>query len=139
MAGDLPGINDDRGQTIQGISDVSFASRVPVSIGADPTTHELLVKASISGGTATSIASFQASVTTAGTRVQLASNACISLTIKAKPTNTGYIYVGDSSVSSSTGFILSASDSISYDVDNTDLIYIDSSVNGEGVSVTYAN
>jgi len=86
---------------------------------------------------ATQFASFQTSVTTAGTQVQLASHACRSATVKAKSTNTGLIYVGDLNVDSTTGFILSAGDSLSVDVNNTNLIWIDSSVNGEGVSVAY--
>jgi len=97
------------------------------------------------GASSTSISSrsslgvSQTNVTTAGTRVQLASNACSSVTVKAKSTNTGLIYVGGSSVSSSNGFILSAGDSISIDITNTNLLYIDSSVNGEGVSFIFLN
>jgi hypothetical protein len=61
------------------------------------------------------------------------------MTVKALSTNTGLIYVGDATVTSANGFVLSASESVSMDVENTSLVYVDSSVNAEGVSVIYAN
>ena len=78
----------------------------------------------------------QKSVTTAGTRVQLSSVSYLihSITIKAKSGNTGSIYVGASDVISTNGFILAAGEGISLDVDNLNDIWLDSSVNGEGVS-----
>lgn len=81
----------------------------------------------------------QTAVTTAGTAVQLANNPCLSVTIKAKSTNTGLIYSGISSVSSSNGFILSAGESATYTISNTNKLYINSSVNGEGVSYFWIN
>lgn len=84
----------------------------------------------------TAIYNGQTSVTTAGTGVALASSQAIlsGVTIKAKSTNTGFIYVGNSSVSSSNGFRLSAGDTIFVEVANLSTVYIDSSVSGEGVS-----
>lgn len=80
----------------------------------------------------------QQTVTTAGTRVQLASSTpTTTITIRAKSTNTGKIYVGTVTVTSSNGFILSASETVSIDLDNLSKVYIDSSVNGEGVSYIY--
>jgi hypothetical protein len=77
-------------------------------------------------------------VTTAGTEVALASSTSIkSVTVKALSTNTGFIYVGSSSVSSANGFELSSSETVSIDIDNLSKVYIDSSVNGEGVSYIY--
>lgn len=77
----------------------------------------------------------QTNVTTAGTRVALGSSQAVkSVVIKAKTTNTGLIYVGGSTVTSSNGFILSAGDTVSIDIANIATISIDSSVNGEGVS-----
>lgn len=86
-----------------------------------------------------SMGSFLTTVTTAGTRVQLATNTCKSLTIKAKSTNTGLIYVGNVAVASTNGFQLLAGESVSLDISNTNLVYIDSSVNGEGISTIFAN
>ena len=75
-----------------------------------------------------------ASVTTAGTRVQLPSLVCSKVTIIAKRLNTGYIYVGKNTVSSTVyGAELAALDSIDLEVSNLNEIWIDSSVSGEGI------
>lgn len=79
-------------------------------------------------------------VTTAGTRVALASSQAVkSVVIKALQTNTGYIYVGDSSVASTNGFQLLAGDTVSLDIANLSTVNIDSSVNGEGVTYIGSN
>lgn len=77
-------------------------------------------------------------VTTAGTRVALASTTAIkSVTVRAKSVNTGLIYVGSSIVASSNGFQLSSGETVSIDIDNLSKVYIDSAVNEEGVSFIY--
>jgi hypothetical protein len=75
-------------------------------------------------------------VTTAGTRVVLASTQAIvsGVTIKARASNTGTIYVGSSAVSSSNGYSLAASESVFLEIANITTVNIDSSVNGEGVT-----
>jgi len=74
-------------------------------------------------------------VTLAGTRQQLDDKACREVTIIAKRGNTGYIYVGKSNVSSTVyGVELSELDSVTLEVSNTNEIYIDASVSGEGIS-----
>ena len=74
-------------------------------------------------------------VATAGTRVTLASSQAVrSVTIKALAANTGIIYVGNSSVSSTTGFQLYAGDTVTLDIANLNTVNLDSSVNGEGVT-----
>lgn len=79
-------------------------------------------------------------ITTAGTEENLSSSLSVkSVTIKALSTNTGMIYVGNSSVSSSNGFQLSAKDSVSLDISNLSTINLDSSVNGEGVSYMWSS
>lgn len=87
----------------------------------------------------------QKTVTTAGTKEVLAIHTHVrSVTIKALGTNGGNVYVGDSAVSSTTGDVLAAGDSIVYKVDNPKEEYIslgdiclDVDNNGEGVSYTY--
>jgi len=89
-------------------------------------------------------------VTTAGTRVTLVASSLpvIAAEVQAKVTNTGSIYLGGSDVSSTNGrvltagqtFLISGLDSPSEKSKNViDLVafYIDSSVSGEGVIVTY--
>lgn len=75
------------------------------------------------------------SVTTAGTRVQLDNIPCKEVTIIARKGNTGSIFVGGIDVSSTVfGVELDADQSFTFSISNSNLIYIDSSVNGEGVS-----
>lgn len=73
-------------------------------------------------------------VTMAGTRVQLPNHACLSVLIKALYANAGNIYVGGSDVSSSKGTELAPGDWVELAVSNTNLVYIDSAKNGDGVS-----
>ena len=81
-------------------------------------------------------------VTTAGSHVELASStACKKVDIQAQTDNTGIIAVGfdnvDATVATGTGIILNAGDIYSLEINNLNLIYIDSTENGEGVRYTY--
>ncbi len=89
-------------------------------------------------------------VTTAGTRVTLvaANTFTASVVIQAKCANTGYIYLGDATVSSTNGIRLAACEKIGLTFDPVqgtnnpiDLLkwYIDSSVNSEGVNLLYTS
>jgi len=80
----------------------------------------------------------QKNVATAGTEVALGDQMINGpLMVKAKPANTGYIYLGnygDNTVSSTTGLILAAGDAVIFDwVGSLSALLVDSSVNGEGV------
>lgn len=75
------------------------------------------------------------SVVTSGTAVPLStSTKCSSVTIKANPENTGDIHVGNSL---SQNFRLAASEFVSLDVSNLSDVYLDSDIDGEGVSFIY--
>lgn len=81
-------------------------------------------------------------VTTAGTAVAIASSTtCKWVAITAETDNTDIIVVGDSGVVASLatreGVPLSAGDSIVIPIDNLSDVYIDSLVNGEGVTFLY--
>jgi len=77
-------------------------------------------------------------VTTGGTAEALgASTAIESVTIKALVGNTNNVYVGDSGVDNTNGFVLGAGDTISLDIDNLTDIYLDVDTDGEGVSFIY--
>lgn len=79
-------------------------------------------------------------VTTAGTRVVLAASQAVkSVVIKALSTNTGIIYVGNSTVASTNGLQLLAGETVSLDIANLNTVNIDSSVNGEGVTYIASN
>lgn len=77
----------------------------------------------------------QKSVTTAGTEIALAAAQSIHhVTVKAHHANTGFIYVGKNPVTSATGYVLDAGEQVFIEVDDLADVFIDSSVNGEGVS-----
>lgn len=84
----------------------------------------------------------QKNVTTAGTAEALVSSStpCEWVTVVAKRTNTGRVYVGGASVPNDDtgGAYLSAGDSIDIDVTNLIKLYINSTVNGEGVTYIYS-
>jgi len=74
-------------------------------------------------------------VTTAGTRVQLPNIQCKMITVIAKKGNTGSIYCGMVTVSSTVyGVELGQKEAFDFQVNNANEIYIDASVSGEGVS-----
>lgn len=92
--------------------------------------------ASIGGGPAatapTVVNSGRATVTTAGTRIQLPANAAVGVTITPWRTNTGLIYVGGSAVAAVVSMGLPAAVGVSFDIGNTGAIWLDASVSGEG-------
>ena len=80
----------------------------------------------------------QKTVTAAGTEVALGDQQIgAPLMVKALTTNTGLVYVGESSggVSSSTGMPLDAGEVVIFEfVGQLGAIWVDSAVNGEGVA-----
>ena len=90
----------------------------------------------------TTIANGRKVVTTAGTAVVLAaSTSCTKVDISAETDNTGIIVVGGSGViaalATRQGVPLNAGDTYSLDITNLTTVYIDSTVNGDGVSYSY--
>lgn len=75
----------------------------------------------------------QTDVANAGTRVSLTTTKTRVVNIRAKKENTGKIFVGGQTVSSANGYILEADQFIEMPIDAS-ILYIDASVNGEGVS-----
>lgn len=80
-------------------------------------------------------------VTTAGTRVQLsvASVPTKKIYIQGLQTNTKAIYIGDSTVASSNGQFIFATQTFISTASNLNLLYLDSDVNGESVVYFYEN
>lgn len=92
------------------------------------TTASADIPTTLTGGSKT--------VTATGTAEALgASLATKSIYIRAKSTNTGNVFVGDSTVDATTSqqIILAANDAITIDISNRATVYVDVSVNGEGV------
>lgn len=90
----------------------------------------------------TSVGDGRTTVTTAGTRVALASStSCKKVTIQALATNTDVIVIGGSTVVAAEGtrrgIALTPFNSAVIQVDNLADISIDSVVSGEGVSYIY--
>lgn len=114
----------------------SDGSGTPVPVAVDPTNGKVQVTSSVSftPTSLTTVLTGITSVTTAATRVNLPNNAIASITIKALPTNAGIIYVGGAGVTSSNGYQLQPGDAVSFDMSNSNAIWIDSSVSGEGVT-----
>jgi hypothetical protein len=84
---------------------------------------------------------FQTDVASAGTPVALDNQSVEphqSVTVRAKADNTGDIYIGNSSsdaADSDERFTLAAGESLTFQVPNTGLIWIDSEEDGDGVEV----
>lgn len=87
-----------------------------------------------------------ASVTTAGTRVALSttSQKAAWIIFKPKAANTNPVFIGGSTVSATSGYILTnGNNSVTFppvaDLNGYDLskIFIDATTNGEGVQFTY--
>ena len=128
-------------QTINGKVDLAQVGGTDVS-GADiidPTQLAVRVVQTAKG----TIGTGRQTVTTNGTPVQLSgtSTATRRVFIQSETDNTGNIIVGDSNiesvVGSERGIVLFTSQSIIIEIDNLNKVYIDSTVNGEGVAYLY--
>jgi len=113
--------------------------RVKVGHGADGSYSDASATTPlpVTVSTSASVGATKATVTTAGTRVQLGTNTALSVTVRAKLTNAGIIYLGGSNVSSSNGFDMSPGDTISLDVGNTNQVWIDAATSGDAVSYAW--
>lgn len=81
-------------------------------------------------------------VTSAGTDEAIAgSTAAKWITVQAQTDNTGWIAVGgtgvDATEATGTGVLLDAGESVTLPIDNLADVFIDATVNGEGVRYTY--
>lgn len=129
--------------------DVSTTNPIPTKSGAnsgvdigDVTVNNTTSTPVFTQHNQTGIGHGVKTVSTAGTDEALAgSTACKKVIIQSQTDNTGLIAVGASGVDATeatgTGVILYAGDSIEIDIDNLADIYIDSTVNGEGVRYIY--
>jgi hypothetical protein len=115
------------GHLLVGQATASNLNATVVGTGTFAVQNTPVASASIFNGKTT--------VATAGVRGTLAASQAVqSVTVKALSTNTGFVYVGNTSVSSANGFQLQAGESLSMDVANLNTVNLDVSVSGEGVS-----
>jgi len=118
-----------------------LAANSGVDIG-DVTINNLTTTPVYTQSNITGIANNRKVVTTAGTAVALAaSTACKKVIITAETDNTGLIVVGGSAVvaalATRQGIPLYAGDSIEFEITDLASVYIDSTVNGDGVTFLY--
>ena len=132
--------------TLLGTSNADDAT--PIRVYADPTTRRLLVDSvdSVSGYSA--VGTGNGSVTTAGTAVQVAANACKRVIItnnseNSSLTNGGGICIGGSAVvaaeATRQGLFLYPTQSQAFMVSNTNLLYVDSLDNAAKFHFYYEN
>lgn len=110
--------------------------RVKIGHGADGTFDDASSDAPLPTAVTSgeSIGADVATVTTAGTPVRLGAHAALSVTVRARESNDGLIYVGPGSVTAANGYELAAGEAVSMDVANTNAVYVDAASNGDGVS-----
>lgn len=124
--------------TIDGAS--AHVQRVKVTWGAAGSASDASASnpLPVTLATVTGIVDSRKVVATAGTRVQLASLACKEVILTAETDNTGIVVVGGSTVvaalATRTGVPLNAGDSVSFQIDNTSDIWLDSTVATDGVT-----
>ena len=113
---------------------------VPITIATDDTltaaANALLTTINSATAIPTTLTGGELIVTTSGTALALgASLATKSIYIRAKSTNGGNVYVGDSAVDATTSqqIILAANDTVTIPIANRATVYVDAAVNGEGV------
>ena len=136
---------------LEGVKHIWTKSQGPDAEGAAVTGNPLTIGYKNASGNATGVTPTNAlpvqlsgsnlkeattvNVLVAGTRVQLPDLVCSQVMIIAKRGNTGYIYVGGDDVSATVyGADLGELDCVVLPVSNTNEIYIDASVGGEGIS-----
>jgi len=71
------------------------------------------------------------------TRIDATSHTCKQCIVTALEGNTSFIRIGGSSITTTTGILLYANESITLDISNSNLLYAIAGVNGEDISVTY--
>lgn len=84
--------------------------------------------------TPTAVATNRKTVTTPGTQVQLQTQACKAVSVRALSGNTGSIWLGGATVSAADGRELTAGDAIDIAIDNVNRLWIDADIAAEGVS-----
>lgn len=128
----------------EGPSDTAIPFSVDANGKLETTANDVLdsIDAAVSSKEITGIGHGVKTITTAGTDEALAaSTACKRVTIMAQTDNTGLIAVGgsgvDATVATGTGVLLAAGEAFELDIDNLSKIFVDATVNGEGVRYTY--
>ena len=114
-----------------------------ITLRIDPITKRLLVEALSTVEGNASVGDGTALVTTAGTRVQLPDVACKRVSIQALSDNAGTVVVGGvtvvAAIATRRGFRLFQTQGEWFNVSNLNLLYIDSTQNGDSITYFYEN
>lgn len=76
----------------------------------------------------------QTTVSSAGTAVAVGGGQISNVLVRANADNAGNVYLGISSVYSTTGLILAPGEYVSLDINDLADLYVDAANNGDGVS-----
>lgn len=126
---------------VPGLVAKSDAGDVPIVIEADPTTKRLKVTTTVSSG---SIGTSLISAPLVGQTVSHASvpqplNAGVAITatngvlVQALAANTGNVYIGDDTVSATTGYELQPGQAVPFTVDSISDLYVVETSASDGV------
>lgn len=131
----LQKVYDAHGQTYY----VEVEPQTPDSNGRVALRQVFKIGESVAPDPPSGIVAGAKTVTTAGTAEQLVASetACKKIIMTAEDDNTGKIYYGGSSVSSSLGDYLFAAQKIEIEIDDVSKVYIDSDQDGDGVKFSY--
>lgn len=127
--------------TNAGVAPVDAIAGLKVDLGAD---NDVTITSTVIPTGAGTVGDIRKVVAVAGTAEQLAAQACKYLYIIAETDNTGIISLGTSTTlaaeGSQRGIILYAGQSTGkIEISNTNLLYVNSTVNGDGISYAYFN
>ncbi len=86
---------------------------------------------------AASIGSGRVTVSTAGSRVQMSSSVISSIQFKAPVGNQGPVYIGGSGVSATSGIEMWPGDTLSLEISNCNLVWVDAAISGDSVAFIY--
>lgn len=139
----LANVADDISVTVDSVSIEAGTAHIgEVSVSNFPVTQP--VSGTVAVSSDTTIGDGRKTVTNAGTREALATTtACKRVDVQALSTNTGTVVVGGSTVVAAAGtrrgVALEAKQTYSFSIDDLAKVYVDTTVNGEGVNFTYFN
>ena len=117
-------LSDNSGNTV-GVTD----NKLDVNLGTTPTIDIGDVEIKGHGAIVTFTQNVTDSAVVVGTR------ACKHADIMATIANTGIVYIGAAGVSATTGIALYPGDVYSVDIENTNILYVISTVSGDDINV----
>jgi len=139
MADEVSSRDVNRVTVATGVTDDS--SKDITQLRVDPISKKLLVIALSELSGHAKVGNGSLTITTAGSRVQLPSISCKTLTVQAGENNVGVVVLGGTLVvaaeTTRSGVLLFPSQSISVNPQNLNQYYVDSTVSGDSILYIY--